>query len=119
MNNNFAAFVIGRRSIAAAVLHNLTLNFWEVRSFHANDEQASSAITSFIARIVERCGIESAGLERLPIALSTRTAALTRFSQTLLHEKGIPVSTASEENLFAAYGDPPIKSRSLLRNAAL
>src|SRR5436853_5247632 len=119
MKNRFAAFVVGRRSIAAAVFSGQKLDFWEVRSFHAKEEQAISSVTGFINYIIERCGIEAAGLEETPKNIETRTTGLTRLCQRLIHERGIPVLTTTEENLFQSYAHPPTHSRAVLRGIAL
>jgi hypothetical protein len=119
MKNRFAAFVLGRRSIAAAVFEGLKLSFWQVRSFQAKPDKAASAVTGFINYIIERCEIDTAGIEELPADLKTRTGDLTNLVQSLLREHSIPVSTASDEMLFISYSYPPIYSRAVLREAAL
>jgi hypothetical protein len=119
MRNTLAAFVIGRRSIAAAVFAGPRLEFHEVRSFQAKEEQAASSITTFVNQIIERCGADAAGIELLPEELATRTAILTRHCRDLLSSRQIFVLAASEENLFQAYASPPLRSRALLRQIAL
>jgi hypothetical protein len=119
MKNRFAAFVVGRRSVAAAVFEGLKLPFWQVRSFQANSDKAALAVAGFINYIIERCEIEAAGLEELPADLKTRMAELTDIVQNLLREHSIPVLTASDDVLFASYSHPPIYSRAVLRETAL
>jgi hypothetical protein len=119
MKNRFVAFVVGRRSIAAAVFEGLKLSFWQVRSFQAKPDKAASAVTAFINFIIERCEIEAAGLEQMPASLKTRMSELTNLAQTLLREHGITVSMASDDALFISYSHPPIHSRAKLRETAL
>ena len=118
MNNRFATFVVGRRTVAAAVFEGLKLSFWQVRSFQAKPDKAVLAVTGFLNYIIERCGIEAAGLEELPTDLKTRMTELTSFMHQLLREYSIPISTASDGVLFAAYSNPPIHSRAVLREVA-
>jgi hypothetical protein len=119
MRNKFAAFVVGRRSIAAVVFEGLKLSFWQVRSFQASRDRAASAVTGFINYITERCEIEAAGLEQTPTSLKTRTTELTHLAESLLREHSIPVLIASDEVLFSSYSHPPISSRAVLREIAL
>lgn len=118
MKNRFAAFVVGRRSVAAAVFEDLKLSFWQVRSFQAKSDKAALAITGFTNYIIERCEIEAAGIEELPADLKTRMAELTGLLKQLLREHSIPVSAASNGTLFTAYSHPPIYSRAKLREIA-
>jgi len=115
MKDRFSAFVIGRRSVAAAVFENLKLSFWQVRSFQAKPDKAASAVTAFINFIIECCEIEAAGLEQMPTNLKTRMSELTNLAETLLREHSIPVSMASDDALFTSYSHPPIHSRAKLR----
>jgi hypothetical protein len=119
MRNRLAAFVVGRRSIAAAVFEGSKLSFWQVRSFQARHEKAISAVTAFVNYIIERCEIEAAGFEEVPADLKTRAADLTEFVQNLLREHSIPLLTTSGKTLFASYSHPPIYSRAALREIAL
>lgn len=119
MKNRFAAFVVGRRSIAVGVFEGLRLSFWQVRSFHANPDKAALAVTAFVNYIVERCEIEAVGLEELPGSLRTRMADLTSVVQHLLRQHSLPVSTVSDDVLFTSYSYPPIYSRAVLRQIAV
>jgi hypothetical protein len=119
MKNRFATFVVGRRSVAAAVFEGLKLSFWQVRSFQANAGKAASAVTAFINFIIERCEIEAAGLEQMPTNIKNRMSELTNLVETLLRQHGIPVSMASDDALFTSYSHPPIHSRAKLREIAL
>jgi hypothetical protein len=119
MTNRLAAFVVGRRSVAAAVFEGLKLTFWQVRSFQAKPNKAASAVTAFINFIIERCEIEAAGLEQMPANLKTRMSELTSLVGTLLREHGIPLSMAADDALFTSYSYPPIHSRAKLREIAL
>ena len=119
MKNRFAVFVVGRRSIAAAVFEGLKLSFWQVRSFQAKLDKAAVAVTAFANYIIERCEIEAAGLEELPADLKTRMAQLTDLVQQLLREHSIPVTAVPDDALFTAYSHPPIYSRAALREIAL
>jgi hypothetical protein len=119
MRNRLAAFVVGRRFIAAAVFEGLKLSFWQVRSFQASPGKASTAVTAFVSYIIERCEIESAGLEETPAGPKTRAADLVSLVQNLLREHNIPTSAASEDVLYASFSYPPIYSRATLRNTAL
>lgn len=118
MSNKFGAFVVGRRSIAAAVFKDQALHFWEVRSFHAKEEQATAAVTGFVNYIVERCEIGAAGLPDIQ-GLDTRMAILTKHVETILKGQGIPIFAASEETLFRSFSHPSVPSRALLRDVAL
>jgi len=118
MKNRFAAFVVGRRSAAAAVFEGLKLSFWQVRSFQAKSERAASAVTGFINYIIERCEIDAAGIEEPPANLKTRMAELTNLVQGLLREHSIPVSIISDKVLLTSYSHPPIYSRAALRETA-
>lgn len=119
MKNRFAAFVVGRRAIAAAVFEGLKISFWQARSFQAKADKAALAATAFVNSIVERCAIEAAGLEELPSGLKNRMSELTSLVQQLLREHSIPISTASVQMLFTAYSHPPIHSRAVLRGIAV
>jgi hypothetical protein len=118
MRNKFAAFVVGRRSIAVAIFEGLKLSFWQVRSFQAKPDKASLAVTAFVNYVIERCEIEAGGIEEMPDDLRSRAAELTNLVEQLLRERSIPVSTATNRALFASYGHPPISSRAALREIA-
>ncbi|HLJ27904.1 MAG TPA: hypothetical protein VKY85_14435 [Candidatus Angelobacter sp.] len=115
----FVTFSIGRRYIAAAIFSGQKLEFSEVRSFQANTERAKNTVTAFINHIIQQFNIGSAGLEDIPESLQTRMAVLSRLSEQVLRDTGIPVAKATETELFDAYGEPPLRSRAALREVAL
>src|SRR5258708_7300621 len=118
-NKKFAAFSIGRRSIAAAIFLGTKLEFWQARSFQANTERASNTVIAFLNWIIEAFEVESAALEDVPPELETRMASLSRLGETLLREHGIPVFKATEADLLSAYGEPALRSRDDLRRRAV
>jgi len=75
MSKQFAAFSIGRRSIAVAIFSGTKLEFWQTRSFQASAERASSTVIAFLNWMIETFEIESAVLEDLPPELQTRMAS--------------------------------------------
>src|SRR5258708_23253617 len=115
----FASFSIGRRAIAAAVFSGTKLEFWQTRSFQANTHGASNAITAFLNWIIDAFEVESAVLEELPQDLQTRTAVLSRLAETLMRTHGIPVFKADEAKMFNAYGEPPLRLGSEVKQRAL
>jgi hypothetical protein len=118
MNQNFVALSVSRRAIAAAIFSGEKLEFWQVRTFQATIDRANNTVTSFLNSIFQTFEIEAAGLEELPEDLQTRMALLNGLAENLLQKRGIPVLKASEADLFAAFGEPCLRSRAALRQVA-
>jgi len=108
------AFGISRREIAVAIFNGQQLDFWEIRSLPNDSEEAKTSALAFARWVIERLGIDGAAILSGKLG-SSRKEHLRSAICDVLRESGIPILEATQQQLFAACSNPPVKRPCELR----
>ena len=114
-----AAIKVERRSVAVAILTNGNLEYTQVRQLSSAADKADASAVGFINWTVATFGIASAALERIQNGSEIRRAQLTELLLTTFRDAGIPLWEVSKQELFEAYGMPPLRTRKELRRVVV
>jgi hypothetical protein len=110
-----AAFRIERRSIAVAVFLGEHLDYTQVRHLSSTRDKAGGSAVVFVRWILQGFRIQSTALETIPNGHEIQRAALAEAVRDVFRDAGLPVWEVAKQDLFAAFGFPPLRSRRELR----
>jgi hypothetical protein len=117
-NGNGARLIavrIERRSVAAAVFHGDQLEYTQVRQLSSVKEKALASAVGFINWMSSCFALDSAVIEAVEIGEEYQRRKLHEAINVVLRERALPIWAISKKDLFAAYGQPALKSRMELR----
>jgi len=115
MASALAAIKIERRSVAVAVFTNRHLEYTQVRQLSSAADKADASAVGFVSWILATFDVTSAALEQIQDGEEIRRAQLNEVVRTTLRNVGIPMWEAPKQELFEAYGVPPLRTRKELR----
>jgi hypothetical protein len=113
MNSRLLAIKLTGRSAAAAVYYDRELHYIEVRKLAPSLAQAKDSLVAFVSSLIEHFRIDSTVSEES--VADTRAKALTAAMLDQLRELIIPHWSVKKSELFAVYGEIPLKSSRELR----
>ena len=108
-----------RRAVGVAVFTDTRLEFVQVRHLASSHTKAEDTAVEFIQWVLSRFEIDHAALEQLADASKTRRAELGRIIVRVLREEAIPIWNVRAEEMFSAFGIPPVKTREDVRHVAI
>jgi len=114
-NHKVASFKVERRAIAVAVFIGEQLDYTQVHQLSSLHTKAEESAVGFVNWIVEAFQIQSAALETIMPDRPIRRAQLTRLAIKTLREHSVSIWEIGKQELFKAYGIPPLRSRRELR----
>jgi hypothetical protein len=114
MNSKHVSLAIGRRQIALALFSGQELECWQLRNLPNNVEQAKVTVAAFVRRAISHFDFGSAAIQSGSLGTARKDQLLQVICE-VLREQGIPILTASENELFAAFRHPIIVKRGDLR----
>jgi hypothetical protein len=112
------AIKVERRCIAVAVFVGQKLDFHDKRTLGAQPEKADASAVGFLSWVISNFEIESVTLERMTNGNEIRRAVLNRGVLDMLRGSALPIWEVNKRELLEAYGCPPLRSRTELRQAA-
>ncbi len=111
-----AAIRIDRRAVAVAILNGEHLHHTDACQLSSSPEKALDSAVGFITRrVLDKFDFESAALEIIPNCHEVQRAILHRATVRALGAKAIGILETSKDELFQAFGHPPLRSRKELR----
>ena len=114
-SNNLASFKVERRRISVAVFVDERLDYTASRQLSSLYAKALEGATRYVDWITRTFGIESAALEKSQSGPSTWKRKFTKEIIRQLRDSGVPVFEVPKEELLAAFGHPPLRYRTQLR----
>jgi hypothetical protein len=118
-NHKLVALKVDRRSVAAAVFSGRHLDYVQERQLATHPAKAEASTLGFVNWIVATFEIESVALEKVHAGTEIRRGQLAGAIRDTLRQSGISIWEFSKQDLFAAFGVPPLKSRRELREVTL
>ena len=117
--SRLCAIRIERRAVAVAILNGEHLQHVDARQLSSSPDKAMESASTFITRrVIERFQFGSATLEIIPNGHEKQRLLLHKAVLQALRPKGIGILEISKEDLFQAFGHPPLRSRKELREIA-
>ncbi len=110
-----AAFRVERRSVSAAIYIGTHLDYVEVRQLSSARDKAEASAIGFVNWIISTFPVESAAVEKFENGDEILRALLTKGVRQTLRDNNLPIAEISKQELFAAFGYPPARSRKELR----
>ena len=110
-----AAIRVERRAIAVAGFAGEHLSYTQVRQLSSVKDRALASAAGFINWITEQFQLDSAAVESIPIKEEIHRKALNDEVIRILRDRMLPIWEVSKQDLFHAFGHPPLKSRKELR----
>jgi hypothetical protein len=111
------AIRVERRSIAAAVFHGQNLEYCQVRQLSSDKNKVVGSAIRFITWMAGQFQLDSVAIESIPNGNEIQRGILTDAIIQALRERLLPIWETSKQDLFRAYGYPPLKCRKELREA--
>ncbi len=105
---------VERRSVTAVIMDGDRIHYVQTRQLASDRERAVASAIGFMNRLLSEFEPESAAIEPSPNG-DIQRAALTEAIITVLRQLGVPVWEISKNQLFEAFGYPPLRSRKELR----
>ena len=115
MRSNLASFKIERRRVSVAVFVDERLDYTASRQLSSLYAKALDSATRYVDWITRTFCIEGAALEKSQSAPSTWKSKFTKEIIRQLRETGVPIFEVRKEELLAAFGHPPLRYRTQLR----
>jgi hypothetical protein len=109
---------IERRAVAAAIFNGDHLEFTDARQLSSSREKALASTVGFINWMLERFPVDSAALESIPNGHEFQRRVLHETICKILRERMVPIWEVPKIVLLDACGQPPLKSRTQLRDVA-
>lgn len=109
------AIRVERRSIAAAIFIGDRLSYTQVRQLSSNRDKSLGSAAGFVDWLLRQFRPDSAALESIPTADEIHRLALHKVVAHTLRERLLPIWVVAKQDLFLAYGHPPLKSRKQVR----
>jgi len=113
--NRLIAIRIERRTIAIAILNANHLDFTDVRHLSSSSNKALGSAASFVTRAVDRFQLKSAALELIPNGQGVQRLLLYQVTARALADRSISITETSKQNLFLAFSQSSLHSRTELR----
>jgi len=111
------AFRVERRSVALCQFRGLALEYCTKRELPTGEKEAERSVLDFVRRACERFSPARIAVESED-RLSDRRATFVRLLSQVATDHGVPLWRISQETLFGAFGEPPLRSRAELRRIA-
>ena len=109
---------IERRAVAAAIFHGDQLEYTDSRQLSSTRDKALASAIGFVNWMLSRFPVESAALEAIPNGYEFQRHALHDAICQSLRERFLPIWEVPKIVLLESCGQPPLKSRSQLRDVA-
>jgi|SRR5579872_1002060 len=116
---HLAAIRVERRAVAVAVFTGDHLSYTQVRQLSSDKDKAVSSAVGFVTSIAEQFHLDSAAMESIPAGNEVHRQVLNQAVIGALREQSLPIWNVAKQDLFQAYGHPPLKSRKELREIAI
>jgi hypothetical protein len=114
--SKLCAIRIERRAVAVAILDGEHLHHVDARQLSSSSDRALESASTFITRrVIDRFQFASAALEIIPNGHEKQRSLLHQAVTHVLRPKGIGILEISKADLFEAFGYPPLRSRTELR----
>ncbi|HEY2933118.1 MAG TPA: hypothetical protein VGK99_15355 [Acidobacteriota bacterium] len=110
MTHKLAAIKVERRSVATAVFVGDRLDYVQRRQLSSAPSKAEASAVGFVNWTVNTFEIHSVALEAVTNG-DVRRVQLTESILKMLRENGVPIWKLSKQDMFAAYGIPPLRTR--------
>lgn len=108
------SFGVARDAIALAVFSGQELECWKIRTLPNNEEKARASVLAFVRWATATFRFRAAGLESGNLG-SRRKELLRQEIHHALREQGVPIVTATPEQLYRAFRHPLLKKRGEMR----
>jgi hypothetical protein len=113
------AIRVERRSIAAAVFYGERLEYCQVRQLPSDKDKVVASAIRFVIWMASQFHLDSAAVESIPDGNEIQRRVLTDAIVKALRERLLPIWEVTKQDLFRAYGYPPLKSRKELREVII
>lgn len=115
---NQVAVRIERRTIAVAVFRNGHLEYSDSRQLSSARDKAVGSAVGFLLWLLERFPVPFATLEAIPADVEIQRLAIHGAICGILRERALSICEVPKAELLESCGQPPLKSRSQLRQVA-
>lgn len=110
------AIRVERRSVAVAVLHGEQLEYCQVRQLPSDKDKVIDSAIRFIIWMTNQFSPDSVAIELIPNGNEIQRRILTDAIIKTMRDRLLPIWEVSKQDLFRAYGYPPLKCRKELRD---
>lgn len=110
-----AAVKLHRRIASVVILHRSQIDYAKFRYLPATTEEAEKTLRGFLHWIIESFDVGSAAIEISKSSSDTHVSHFQEVCREVFHSLGIPVWEVPLDEIFSAFGVPPLKSREALR----
>lgn len=115
MPSKLAAFKIFRRKATVAIFSNRNLDFVDLLTLPNDPKKAQDTLTRFVGWTLENFHPEISALAIDEEDEQIQAAMLSKFAETLLLDRGIPVWKVTDKDLLKAYASPDLTQKHDLR----
>jgi hypothetical protein len=110
MNNKLVAVRVQRRSLAVAIFEGTHLEHAEIYNLSSNNRKAEESAVGYGRRLISDFSISSASMEWATNG-DIRKTILTDVLVGTFRDSGIQIFQAAKQDLFEAFGVPPLGTR--------
>jgi hypothetical protein len=107
---------IERRTVAMAVLKDVHLEYVKSRQLSSFSGKALASAAHFFERVLDDYPPTSAVLESVPLSRQGQRTQIVNIMEEILGSRGVAITSVHRREVLAAFGNPPLRSRSQLRN---
>jgi hypothetical protein len=118
MNTKLVAIRVQRRSLSIAVFAGTHLEHAEVYNLSSNNRKAEESTIGYGRRLINDFGISAASMEWARNG-DLRKTILTDMLVESFRDSGIQVFQADKQELFEAFGMPPLGTRKELGSVVI
>jgi hypothetical protein len=113
---HLAAIRIERRAIAVAIFNGGRLKYPPIaRQLSSDPNKALGSAAMFIDHIGRKCSFTNAAVEVLPDGGETQRSQLAKIVKEVLVQRQVVISQFAKAEILAAFGYPPLRFRSEVR----
>lgn len=113
--SRLAAIRVERRSVAMVIMGAKNPEHVRMRQLSSANNKALSSALVFVNRMFELFPFTSAAIEPVTIGADIQRGQLTAAIVSLLRGQGVSIWEIPKQELFGAFGYPPLRSRKQLR----
>lgn len=114
-SSHLVAIRVERRAVAVAVFAGDHLEYTQVRQLSSAKDKALASAVGFVNWIAEQFHLDSAAMESVPAVDEIQRLVLYQAVTTALREHMLPIWEVTKQDLFQAFGHPPVRTRKELR----
>lgn len=115
-SRSLLAIRVHRRCIGAAVFQGTQLDYTERRQLGFNKDKALGSAVRFVNWLLDNFRVDSAALETVPDGQEMCRRNLSSLIEDTLRERLLSIHRIPRSEVFAAFGQPHLRSSTELRN---